>query len=231
MHKRRGRPQAVAAVRASTGLTTHRPTGARVRAWCHGSQDPPAGRDREPVCEPHDSTGEPGAGNRHAGFGERGEETYPWASDCGPGRKRRKRHRRPTGHAPPLDSTPLPQTMTAGRPRRGRMPCRGRRAPSAASALWGPSRGSARPRSPRPTPRGSGWPRRPSGRPPTSAASASQGQRSPRLKVTASKGGTHTGSASFAVAVSTHRPSRSSNASKVWSDGSTSHRCPTPSRA
>ena len=36
-------PQAVAAVRASTGLTTHRPTGARVRAWCHGSQDPAAG--------------------------------------------------------------------------------------------------------------------------------------------------------------------------------------------
>ena len=29
----------------------------------------------KPVCEPHDSTGEPGAGNRHAGFGERGEET------------------------------------------------------------------------------------------------------------------------------------------------------------
>ena len=61
--------------------------------------------------------------------------------------------------------------------------------------------------------------------------SASQGQRSPRLNVIASKGGTQTGSASFAVAVSTHRPSRSSNASKVWSDGSTSHRCPTPSRA
>ena len=41
------------------GLTTHRPTGARVRAWCHSSQDPTAGRDREPACEPHDSTGEP----------------------------------------------------------------------------------------------------------------------------------------------------------------------------
>ena len=34
--------------------------------------------------EPHDSTGEPGAGNRPAGFGERGEETYPRDSACGP---------------------------------------------------------------------------------------------------------------------------------------------------
>ena len=38
----------------------------------------------KPVCEPHDSTGEPGAGNRPAGFGERGEETYPRDSACGP---------------------------------------------------------------------------------------------------------------------------------------------------
>ena len=60
-----------------------------------GSRDLPAGRDREPVCEPHDSTGEPGAGNRHAGFGERGEETYPWESACGPARKRRTSHRSP----------------------------------------------------------------------------------------------------------------------------------------
>ena len=51
------------------------------------------------------STGEPGAGNRHAGFGERGEETCPWDSDCGPVRKRRMSHRLPTGYAPPLDST------------------------------------------------------------------------------------------------------------------------------
>ena len=101
----KGTTQAVAVVRASTGLTTHRPAGARVRARCHGSRDPPAGRDREPVCEPHDSTGEPGAGNRHAGFGERGEETYPWESACGPERKRRKSHRPPTGYALPLDST------------------------------------------------------------------------------------------------------------------------------
>ena len=33
--------------RASTGLTTHRPAGSRVRAWCQGSRDPSAGRDRE----------------------------------------------------------------------------------------------------------------------------------------------------------------------------------------
>ena len=105
MHKRRGRPRAVAAVGASTGLTTHRldrrksaglvPRLARLDRWSRP----------EPVCEPHDSTGEPGAGNRHAGFGERGEETYPWVSACGPARKRRKCHRPPTGHAPPLDST------------------------------------------------------------------------------------------------------------------------------
>ena len=42
-------------------MTTHRPASARVRAWCHRSRDPSAGRDREPVCESHDSTGEPGA--------------------------------------------------------------------------------------------------------------------------------------------------------------------------
>ena len=57
------------------------------------------------MCEPHDSTGEPGAGNRHAGFGERGEETCLWASDCGPVRKRRMEPPSPTGYAPPLDST------------------------------------------------------------------------------------------------------------------------------
>ena len=59
----------------------------------------------KPVCEPHDFTGEPGAGNRHAGFGERGEETCPRGPDCGPVRKRRISHRPPTGYAPPLDST------------------------------------------------------------------------------------------------------------------------------
>ena len=101
----KGTTRAVAVVRASTGLTTHRPASARVCAGCHGSQDPPAGRNRKLVCEPHDSTGEPGAGNRPAGFGERGEETCPRDSDCGPVRKRRMSHRLPTGYASPLDST------------------------------------------------------------------------------------------------------------------------------
>ena len=68
----------------------------------------------KPVCEPHDSTGEPGAGNRHAGFGERGEETCPWDSDCGPVRKRRMSHRLPTGYAPPLDSTLGPGLAVPG---------------------------------------------------------------------------------------------------------------------
>ena len=66
---------------------------------------PPAGCDRAARVRAHDSTGEPGAGNRHAGFGERGEETCPRNSDCGPARKRRMSHRLPTGYAPPLDST------------------------------------------------------------------------------------------------------------------------------
>ena len=68
----------------------------------------------KPVCEPHDSTGEPGAGNRHAGFGERGEETCLRVSDCGPVRKRRTSHRPPTGYAPPLDSTEAVESVTGG---------------------------------------------------------------------------------------------------------------------
>ena len=43
----KGTTRAVAVARASTGLTTHRPAGSRVRAWCQGSRDPSAGRDRE----------------------------------------------------------------------------------------------------------------------------------------------------------------------------------------
>ena len=64
------------------------------------------------------------------------------------------------------------------------------------------------------------------GRPP-----AAQDQRSPRLNVTASKGRMQIGSSSLALAISTHWPSRSSNASRARSAGSTSHRCATPSRA
>ena len=61
--------------------------------------------DREPVCEPHDSTGEPGAGNRPAGFGERGEETCPWESACGPAAKA------PDEPPTPLPATRLPSTL------------------------------------------------------------------------------------------------------------------------
>lgn len=68
-------------------------------------------------------------------------------------------------------------------------------------------------------------------RPGAYRAGTAQGQRSPRLKVTASKGRIWTGASSCAVAINTHFPSRSSNASTVRSAGSTSHRWPTPSRA
>ena len=59
--------------------------------------------------------------------------------------------------------------------------------------------------------------------------SGSQGQRSPKLNVIASKGRMLTGSSSFALAISSHCPSWSSNASRVRSAGSMSHRCATPS--
>ena len=57
------------------------------------------------------------------------------------------------------------------------------------------------------------------------------GHRAPRLNVIASNGRTLTGSSSFAHAMSTHSPPRSSNASRVRSVGSMSHRFATPSRA
>ena len=50
------------------------------------------------------------------------------------------------------------------------------------------------------------------------------GQRSPRLNVIASKGRMLTASSSFAHPISTHSPSRNSNASNVRSVGSMSHR-------
>ena len=97
----KGTTRAVAVARASTGLTTHRPAGGRGRAWGATAREArPRVRDREPVCEPHDSTGEPGAGNRHAGFGERGEETCPEA--------RRESAGRATD---PLPATRLPSTL------------------------------------------------------------------------------------------------------------------------
>ena len=60
---------------------------------------------------------------------------------------------------------------------------------------------------------------------------APQGQRSARLKVIASNGRMLTGSSSFALAISSHCPSCSSNASSVRSTGSMSQRCAIPSRA
>ncbi len=66
---------------------------------------------------------------------------------------------------------------------------------------------------------------------PSGALQTAQGQRSPSEKVMASKGRTLTGSSSFRVAISTHSPSRNSKASSPFAIGSTSQRCPTPSRA
>ena len=43
----KGTTTAVAVVRASTGLTTHRSASVRVRVWCRGSRNPPARRNRE----------------------------------------------------------------------------------------------------------------------------------------------------------------------------------------
>ena len=57
------------------------------------------------------------------------------------------------------------------------------------------------------------------------------GHRSAKLKVIASNGRMLIGSSFLALAIRTHSPSRSSNASRVRSAGSTSHRWGTPSRA
>ena len=86
-------------------MRTHRPAVARVRAGARARETRPLVVTGKPVREPHDSTGEPGAGNRPAGFGERGEETYPRDSACGPVAKAPDNHRPPTGYAPLLDST------------------------------------------------------------------------------------------------------------------------------
>ena len=71
----------------------NRPSGTPEMTWeagwlsCSGLglPDQPAPPSHDPfwlsVCEVHDPTGEPGAGNPHAGFGERGLETRPWEPD------------------------------------------------------------------------------------------------------------------------------------------------------
>ena len=93
MHKRRGRPvRSPSSGRQQVWRRTGRPAqGCELGATARDTR--PLAAPGTPVCEPHDSTGEPGAGNRPAGFGERGEETCLRDSDCGPARKRRMSHR------------------------------------------------------------------------------------------------------------------------------------------
>ena len=93
MHKRRGRPvRSPSSGRQQVWRRTGRPAqGCELGATARDTR--PLAAPGTPVCEPHESTGEPGAGNRPAGFGERGEETCLRDSDCGPARKRRMSHR------------------------------------------------------------------------------------------------------------------------------------------
>ena len=113
--------RAVAVARASTGLT-NAPAGRRKGA----SQVPrlvkPArwSRSREPVCEPHDSTGEPGAGDRPAGFGERGEETYHGSRPAARSESGRKSHR-----PPPVTRLPSTPTRIGSVPFSGKLDMRG----------------------------------------------------------------------------------------------------------
>ena len=111
MHKRRGRPvRSPSSGRQQVWRRTGRPAqGCEPGATARDTR--PLAAPGKPVCEPHDSTGEPGAGNRPAGFGERGEETCLRVSDCGPARKRRMSHR--TLPVTRLPST-LPVLRTAG---------------------------------------------------------------------------------------------------------------------
>ena len=80
----KGTTRAVAVARASTGLTTTGRPAQGCEPGARARETRPLVVTGKPVREPHDSTGEPGAGNRPAGFGERGEETYPRDSACGP---------------------------------------------------------------------------------------------------------------------------------------------------
>ena len=124
MHKRRGRPERS----PSSGRQQARRRTGRLAHGCEPSartrEDPSADRDRVPVCEPHDSTGEPGAGNRHAGFGERGEETCPRESACGPVAK-----------APDKPPAPYRQRASSRLCRVGGGAPRGRWPPSAAQTV------------------------------------------------------------------------------------------------
>ena len=78
---RKPRPQAQAAGREQACRRVRRPPGrGRGRATPATrtvSPDAPFPSEPDlPVGERHDPTGEPSAGNRHAGFGERGAETW-----------------------------------------------------------------------------------------------------------------------------------------------------------
>ena len=68
-----GREQVCRRVRRPAGRSRGRATPATRTALA----DAPFPTEPDlPVCERHDPTGEPGALNRHAGFGERGAETW-----------------------------------------------------------------------------------------------------------------------------------------------------------
>ena len=115
MQKRRSRAdrwwERLGAVRASTGLAVRRGgaiVGEAVQLLeAGGTQNPPVPRrlawpeaapNWRSVCEAHDPTGEPDAGNPHvrfATYGEKGVETDLWELELTPTRKRAGKCTRP----------------------------------------------------------------------------------------------------------------------------------------
>ena len=112
MRKRRGRTRTV---RRRRGV--NRPGGTPETTWeagwllCNGLglPDQPAPPSHDPfwwsVCEVHDPTGEPGAGNPHAGFGERGPGNAAMGAGLRPGAKATDKPPDPKAGAPAPDST------------------------------------------------------------------------------------------------------------------------------
>ena len=137
MHKRRGRPvRSPSSGRQQVWRRTGRlAQGCELGATARDTR--PLAAPGKPVCEPHDSTGEPGAGNRPAGFGERGEETCLRVSDCGPARKRRMSHRT-------LPVTRLPSTLPVLRSRLGHESQRSRSSHTADAPTPPPNAGRCR---------------------------------------------------------------------------------------
>ena len=88
-----------------------RPQPQSRREPCSSSRPNPCGQDpcccwnSSPVCEVHDPTGEPGAGNRHAGFGERGTGNVAKGAGLRPVAKAPELPPDPTAGAPAPDST------------------------------------------------------------------------------------------------------------------------------